>query len=56
MFRTRSGKLELRFDDDIADFAIANVEAALKLQSVVTSMQELEARWALQKMQEANLD
>ena len=55
IFRTKSGKLELRFDEDIADFVIANVEAAWRLKSIFTSMQELEERLVTEKLQVSNL-
>jgi hypothetical protein len=56
ILRTKSGKLELRFDDDVADFVIANVEAAWRLKSVFTSMQELEERLVAQKLHASNLE
>jgi hypothetical protein len=56
ILRTKSGKLELRFDDDIADFVIANVEAAWRLRSVFTSMQELEERLVEEKLQASDLE
>jgi hypothetical protein len=56
MFRTKGGKLELRFDEDIADLVIANTEAAWRLKSVFTSMQELEERLVAQEPQAAHLE
>src|SRR6516225_10211557 len=56
MLRTKSGKLELRFDEDIADFVIANVEAAWRLKGVLTSMQELEESLVAQKPQSTDIE
>jgi hypothetical protein len=56
ILRTKGGKLELRFDEDIADFVIADVGAAVRLQGIFTTMQELEERWVVRRMQEANLE
>ena len=56
IFRTKRGKLEVRFDDDIADLVIANVEATWRLRSVFTLMQELEESLVAQKPQAAHLE